>query len=72
MEWRCKCGNWTMQRTGLALLALLLASCSELGERQGMGGQGVEEAMVVSLVWGEGGEWVGQDGRGTRTDGALA
>ncbi|XP_019567839.1 ly6/PLAUR domain-containing protein 2 isoform X3 [Rhinolophus sinicus] len=30
VEWRCKCGDWTMQRTGLALLALLLASCSEL------------------------------------------
>lgn len=36
---------------------------------KGWGGQGVEAAVAVSLVWGEGeGEWVGQDGRGTRTE----
>ncbi|XP_032981943.1 ly6/PLAUR domain-containing protein 2 isoform X6 [Rhinolophus ferrumequinum] len=30
VEWQCGSGDWTMRRTRLALLALVLASCSEL------------------------------------------
>lgn len=45
VEWRFR--DWTMLRTRPALLALVLASCSELGEWQGTGGRGHQQRPWV-------------------------